>query len=268
MRNAITATVRWAAATQTITLSAAITAKACESAVPSTVWQQRPEGTVHLWHHRRCWCVTFRRSDSDHRRHGDRRRRSRARPAAAFESTTIPGLDSDTLNGSWVGFSAGLATSGNATTAVALRPQYKIVTAAGAQTFNLRVTPIGGYASLVWSPRCSPASPQHGRRPGVSGRMSRHPRRDVGHQVRCHSITCDDVERRCGSAGTSISENFNTGTVAADANFTNVLGTVVISGGKLNLLGQHQTLGGDILSPAQHAPQQRGSLRRSDLDLR
>ena len=32
---------------------------------------------------------------------------------------------------------------------------------------------------------------------------------------------------------TSISENFNTGTVAADANFTNVLGTVVISGGKL-----------------------------------
>ena len=35
------------------------------------------------------------------------------------------------------------------------------------------------------------------------------------------------------SAGTSISENFNTGTVAADANFTNVLGTVVISGGKL-----------------------------------
>ena len=134
MLYAITATVRWAAATQTITLSTAITAKAAVSrtfyGVTTTARGTVPSGTTGAAGVSTSGAPTATTAGTAIVA-GDL-----VLGLAATESTTIPGLDSDTLNGSWVGFSAGLATSGNATTAVALRPQYKIVTAAGAQTFN------------------------------------------------------------------------------------------------------------------------------------
>ena len=134
MLYAITAKVRWAAATQTITLSTAITAKAAVSrtfyGVTTTARGTVPSGTTGAAGVSTAGTPTATTAGTALVT-GDL-----VLGLAVTESTTIPGLDSDTLNGSWVGFSAGLATSGNATTAVALRPQYKIVTAAGAQTFN------------------------------------------------------------------------------------------------------------------------------------
>jgi hypothetical protein len=70
--------------------------------------------------------------------------------ACATETRTVPTADSDTLNGSWSAqvTRAGGGTSGQDATSVSAVGQYKIVTAAGQQTYNI-TTVAAEWVSLV-----------------------------------------------------------------------------------------------------------------------
>lgn len=56
--------------------------------------------------------------------------------AVASESNTAPTTDTDTTNGSWIGFTNSSAGTGNDNTKMSVSLQYKIVTGSGTQTLN------------------------------------------------------------------------------------------------------------------------------------
>ena len=122
MLYAITATVRWAAATQTITLSTAITAKAAVSrtfyGVTTTARGTVPSGTTGAAGVSTSGAPTATTAGTAIVA-GDL-----VLGLAATESTTIPGLDSDTLNG-FRGLASRLVwppSESNATTAARAAP--------------------------------------------------------------------------------------------------------------------------------------------------
>lgn len=66
--------------------------------------------------------------------------------ANGVENTASPGTDTDTLNGPWNSLATSTGSGGNATTHISLTAAHKIVTGAGAQTFNQ-----AGAASTDWA---------------------------------------------------------------------------------------------------------------------
>jgi len=78
---------------------------------------------------------------------------------ATFESNTAPTADADTTNGSWSAKLDGLSNSGTSATSVSSTQQYKIVNAAGVQTYNPTQSSDSGAAVVGLVPDPNGADP-------------------------------------------------------------------------------------------------------------
>lgn len=87
---------------------------------------------------------------------------------AGHESNTAPGLDADTLGGAWISAGSFFTSSGGAAANVGVNLEYKVTTAAGAQTFNPTCSGDSGVLVLALVPKTAlPGTPTLTATPGA-----------------------------------------------------------------------------------------------------